>query len=544
MNFNIFLPVLRIASFGSLFLLAACSSSDSDQTVSQSGPPDNIQQLNVGNTISGSLIDGQQTLYRVPSGAEIVLISESGDADLFLTNSPVPASATLLCVSNDFFQEENCTASVDDGELYAVVIGRTDPTTYTLSATTDCSVPSINRWVYRNMLDYYLYADFVPEVDPESFDSTIELIRELRFNELDPFSNVQGAIEQNEFSETGIDFGFGQRWLRDSQGNLRIARVYDDSPFGRAGIQRGDTIVSINNESINDLTNARFFELTGDRDNRIVSNWEVIKADTGVTEFIPVTIGEFTANTVLHVDTFTNDFVDGAIGYLAFESFIRTSEDDLNVAFGQLASDNVTELVLDLRYNSGGLISIAQRLASQIAGPSIDGQTLVSYRYNEKYPQADFDFLGINAVPSLGLDRVIVITSGATASSSELVINSLRPYMEVVTIGSRTTGKTLISQRRTFCGINLNAMEADGVNVNGVSVSGGIAADCFAADDLTRDFGIDAAGDVEGMLGASLDYISDGTCVVDPVFAKRSDTTAQFTDSSPLPATVLDLPRQ
>ena len=242
MNFNIFLHVLRIASFGSLFLLAACSSSDSDQTVSQSGPPDNIQQLNVGNTISGSLIDGQQTLYRVPSGAEIVLISESGDADLFLTNSPVPASATLLCVSNDFFQEENCTASVDDGELYAVVIGRTDPTTYTLSATTDCSVPSINRWVYRNMLDYYLYADFVPEVDPESFDSTIELIRELRFNELDPFSNVQGAIEQNEFSETGIDFGFGQRWLRDSQGNLRIARVYDDSPFGRAGIQRGDTI--------------------------------------------------------------------------------------------------------------------------------------------------------------------------------------------------------------------------------------------------------------------------------------------------------------
>jgi len=199
------------------------------------------------------------------------------------------------------------------------------------------------------------------------------------------------------------------------------------------------------------------------------------------------------------------------------------------VAIADLRDAGITELVLDLRYNGGGLISVANRLASQIAGPSVAGETLVSYEFNDEYTDVNFDFDAVNASPSLDLDRVLVLTTGQTASSSELVIN-----------GERTLGKPFISASRPFCGVSLNAMEAQGVNSNGVTVAGGIEADCFAADDVTRDYG-SRSGSLEGMLASSLDFLLNGTCDASPTFAKQPDVREPlFADELPPPGALLD----
>ena len=133
----------------------------------------------------------------------------------------------------------------------------------------------------------------------------------------------------------------------------------------------------------------------------------------------------------------------------------------------------------------------------------------------------------------MDLARVIVLTTASTASSSELLVNSLRPYMEVVTIGGTTRGKAYISSPRNFCGLSLNAMKAQGVNSNGVSVAGGIPADCYATDDPTRPFGTDEEV-AEGMLQSALAYINDGICDVGPAVAKRrSSTETQHHDRLP-----------
>jgi len=124
---------------------------------------------------------------------------------------------------------------------------------------------------------------------------------------------------------------------------------------------------------------------------------------------------------------------------------------------------------------------------------------------------------------ALGLTRVVVITTEATASASEMVVNSLRPYIEVVTVGSTTSGKPYSSIASSYCGNTLSAMHSIIVNAEGVSVGDGITADCYGEDDLTRDFGIRPAGEAfEGLARSAAAYIVSGDCAVAPVLKQTA----------------------
>lgn len=487
-------------------------------------------QLPVNSEVSGTVAVGRNQVYEVPGDAQIVLTSVQGNADLAIYNSTDLNNENLLCVANKPFLEDICTTPASDAPLYAVIF-TTEPTDYQLAVTNDCSVESINRWVYRNMNDYYLYADQVPSVNPETYESPIDLIRELRFEELDPFSGISNAARRNEFFNTGVSYGFGYNWRFDANDNARVTYVFNDSAFGRAGIKRGDIIVGIEGELWKDITRERYLELVGDRDNPRTTNWTFIDNATQTTREVLLTYGEFTTDTVLHTDVYSNESFSGKVGYIVFNEFLATSEAELDRAIAQLINQNATELILDLRYNPGGYIYIAQKLASQIGGTSLDGKALVRYEYNDKYTAVNFQSLFQAAAPSLNLNRVVILTSATTASSSELLINALEPYLDVVTIGGTTRGKPFISSSRNFCGVALDAMEAQRVNANGVSVAGGIAADCYATDDPTRPFGIQN-DEPEGMLKAALDYYQLGTCDVGPAIAKRSGSS---TDTPSVP---------
>ena len=124
----------------------------------------------------------------------------------------------------------------------------------------------------------------------------------------------------------------------------------------------------------------------------------------------------------------------------------------MNDAFAALKAAGATELVLDLRYNGGGLVDVAVHLASLIGGTRTNGQVMLNYVHNDKIgPILNKTTRFANPEQALDLQRLVVITTRASASASELVINSLRPYMPVTIVGDTTYGKPVGQYGLRFC---------------------------------------------------------------------------------------------
>jgi C-terminal processing protease CtpA/Prc len=377
-----------------------------------------------------------------------------------------------------------------------------------------CETSAQNQWVYNNMLDYYLFYDQVPQLDPQVYESPEALLRAARFEERDPYSHLTNADSSSLQFDEGRSFGLGFRWGRDLNDAPRLINVIDDSPFGKAGLERGDIIVSVNGTPWYEYSVENFVNnVIGSPEAPATSMWQIENRDSGETFDVEITTAEYAINTVLHKQFFTNPSYSGTVGYLAFGAFLDTSRSELNTVFQEFSDNNITDLVLDLRYNGGGRVSIAEHLASLIAGNSRANELLYQYEFNNKYSANNYSLRLQNNVGDLGLSRVIILTRGNTASASEIVIGGLQPHMEVVTIGTTTSGKPYIQRGRDRCGSRLNAIEAEGVNAAGVSVFGGVTAACYASDDRTRNYGIDVeTGKLEGMLESALDYIVFGSC--------------------------------
>jgi carboxyl-terminal processing protease len=145
------------------------------------------------------------------------------------------------------------------------------------------------------------------------------------------------------------------------------------------------------------------------------------------------------------------------IGYLMYNGFTSAFNNELNNAFASLSSEGVTDLVLDFRYNPGGSVRTATYLSSMVTG-QFTGELFTKEKWNDKW-QNYFDSSSpeslINnfvnqtsdgsAINSLNLNDVVILTTGGSASASELVINGLNPYINVTTIGTKTEGKYVAS---------------------------------------------------------------------------------------------------
>ncbi len=390
---------------------------------------------------------------------------------------------------------------------------------------TQCNQATQNQWAYNSMQDFYLFYDQVPVVDPRAYESADELVRDVRFQERDDFSNVSDATTSSLAFEAGREFGLGFGLQYDQADAARISYVFTDSPIGRAGIERGDIIISVNGVAWLDALGPDLFNaVVGTPENPSTASWQFQRADTAELVDVELTAAEYDINTVIGSQIITNDSLQITVGYLVFNRFLSTSEPELRTELEFFRENNITELVLDLRYNGGGLVFIAQGLASAIGGESLAGQPLYEYRFNDRYTENNETLTFFEGLGDLNLSRLIVLTSEQTASASEIVIAGLQPYMDVVTIGTRTAGKPYVSFSNDRCGERLNAMEAEGFNASGVSVFGGISATCFAEDDLSQNFGFSSTNGAEGQLGAGLNYIADGSCPAAPVISAARQT--------------------
>ncbi|MBA4322924.1 MAG: hypothetical protein C0408_08930, partial [Odoribacter sp.] len=147
----------------------------------------------------------------------------------------------------------------------------------------------------------------------------------------------------------------------------------------------------------------------------------------------------FQVNSVMLYDTLS--LSSGLTGHLVFDEFIEPSTEELKTAFAFFKAQNVKDLILDLRYNSGGIINVATDLASYIAGTAKFSTPFVSYIHNDKKTVEDTTTNFKSILYPLNLTRLVVITTRSTASASELIINGLKPHLTVTTIGDTTNGK-------------------------------------------------------------------------------------------------------
>jgi C-terminal processing protease CtpA/Prc len=198
------------------------------------------------------------------------------------------------------------------------------------------------------------------------------------------------------------------------------------------------------------------------------------------------------------------------VGYLMFSNFVQPSIAALNEAFAALKTAGVNELVLDVRYNGGGLVDVAVHLASLIGGSRTSGLPMLNYVHNDKIGSVYNKVTRFtNPENALNLERVFVITTHGSASASELVPNSLRPYMPVIFIGDTTYGKPVGQYGFRFCDKILWAVAFSIKNAN---LEGdyfdGIAPDCPAADDATHQLG----DPEEASLAEAFTYIRTGGC--------------------------------
>lgn len=325
--------------------------------------------------------------------------------------------------------------------------------------------------------------------------------------ERDNFSDVMN-VSENQAEDKGFDSeGIGVYWVRDRT-SLILTRVHSGSPAGIAGLNRGDKILAINGTSLAELRDngawKKFF--AGWKSWSIVTLNVVMRG--GNREHVAMKIGINPQDPPLSRIITTAQ--GSKVGYLYCESFNTQQFKDMNRHFEKFRSAGVQDLVLDLRYNTGGNMTEAATLANYIGGQLHEGKAFVRWQHAQRHEDLDKEYTFKRLPSSLHTRRVAVLTTDDTCSVSEVMINGLRPYMPVYTIGSTTCGKPYGMEGVEFGEKILFPVTARVVNSLGYGhYADGIRPDFKVDDDLTHQIGDPQEGMLKKaleILGQSLDF--------------------------------------
>jgi len=379
-----------------------------------------------------------------------------------------------------------------------------------------CSVSGQNLYVRDLMRDYYLWNTYLPNVNPTSYPSPEAYLEAVRYKPLDThFSYITGAAASNAFYSDSefIGYGFSNSVLGEE---LRVLQVFPDSPASEAGLARGDSILEVDGRSVPELIQSGQIGSAFGASDIGVSTEILFRSVAGVERRERMTKRAVTIPTVSLTRAYD---VDGRrVGYVFFRNFVRPSVAALDDAFAALQELGVSELVLDLRYNGGGLVDVATHLASLIGGVVTAGQPFATFSHNARnaFRNETVRFTDPES-PAPTLSRLIVITSRSSASASELVINGLRPFMPVILIGDTTYGKPVGQYLFDFCDKVLAPVSFSVKNANGeADYYDGFAPTCTAGDGIDRELG----DPQEASLAEALYYASHDACSAPPEAAR------------------------
>lgn len=388
------------------------------------------------------------------------------------------------------------------------------------SGGSDDSDPSLtqsqrdNRDLFNYLKTDYFWNESLPaSINDTAWATMPDAMNGLKAPE-DKFSFVMTNAEYADFvASVFFGYGFSHQTTAANDG-LRIRYTFRQGSAYQLGMRRGDTITHVGGKSIAEALQQQtpLADLFGPNENGFSTTVRFVKPNGEVVEG-SMTKSQIVANTVMaaQVKDVTINNAPVKVGYLVFDSFKESSAQELNTAFDGFVAQGVKELILDLRYNSGGRIAIAEQLSKQIAGRNVENQTFVKYVHNNLRSNRDqtVTFNSNSSEQSLNLDRVVVLTSGTTCSASELVINALNPFIDVVVVGDTTCGKptgmypTEINDWTVFA-INFQTQNA----ANFGDYFDGLPADCKVAETIPGDWGVET----EAMLAEGIYYLQNGSC--------------------------------
>lgn len=418
-----------------------------------------------------------------------------------------------------------------------------------------------NNFLRSYSNETYLWYDEIPDEDPGQLSDPLAYFDLLKTTALTPsgrakdrFHFTVASDEWFSLSQSGVTAGYGAQWAILSSVPPRevlVAYTEPDSPATspNVGLARGAKILSadgmdvdINTSAGIDALNAALFPSAAGE----THTFTVQDSGSQDSRSITMTSANIESQPVQNVRVL--DTPSGRVGYVLFNDHIATAELGLVDAVNQLKSgDGIDDLVLDLRYNGGGFLSLASELAFMIAGSAdTAGRTFELTQFNDKNPGVDavtgrsisptpfytttlgppFNAPAGQPLPTLDLARVFILTGPNTCSASEAIINGLRGVdVEVIQIGSTTCGKPYGFYPRDNCGTTYFTIQFRGVNdkdfgdyADGFSPANtqadvGVALPgCSVADDFSAELGDPS----EGRLAAALEYRSTETCPAPP----------------------------
>lgn len=317
-----------------------------------------------------------------------------------------------------------------------------------------------NDFVWRGLNSWYYWQEKVPEL-ADSFKNSAQYVSTInsktpdalfysllyQYTIVDRNSWIISDIDKQLANSNGVSKSNGMDFTIYSKvpnGDTKVGivnYVVPNSPAYNAGIKRGDVITRVNGATLN---NFNYGQLLSDSFSITFAQSASGDASSGVI----TTTGEKPAITLTAVDNLVEHavaaqqvFTEGnkKIGYLVYNAF-QNNDSELVTAFGNLKGQGITDLILDLRYNGGGFVDTAVSLGGLITG-QFSNAPFVIMDFNKKHQdENETKYLG-SAAGSLNLNKIYVLTSGGTASASELTIDCLRRYITVITVGEETYGK-------------------------------------------------------------------------------------------------------
>lgn len=390
----------------------------------------------------------------------------------------------------------------------------------------------------------YLWYDEIIDQDPAPFDTRDYFMQLKTAN--DKFHFTINSNEWYQLSQSGVAAGYGAEWLIR---NTRVFVAYTEpnSPATSSivNLQRGDEVIRIDGTDINNLTSTQLNNLLFPNSGQ-THVFSMKKNSSGDIKSVTMTSTNITKTPVQKTGVINTD--TGKVGYLLFNDHIATAEKGLFDAITLLQSKEINDLILDLRYNGGGFLAIANQLSYMIAGPSASaGKIFEKMVFNDKHPATNpITGAAINGIPfysstiglssmnnntplpslnlnngSLGNNRVFIISGNDSCSASESIINSLIGLdIEVILIGAKTCGKPYGFYPADNCGTTYFTVQFKGINNKGFgdyadgfsprtnASNMNMPRGCLIDDDLQHEL-----GDInENRLAAALHFRDTNNC--------------------------------
>ncbi|WP_435416956.1 S41 family peptidase [Parerythrobacter aurantius] len=391
-----------------------------------------------------------------------------------------------------------------------------------------CSLSARQDWVLSQINEFYLFPTLVDATVNKANYSDVQsyidaLVAPARAQSRDRFfTYITSIAEENALINSGSSAGFGIRLAYDTTANrVFVMEAYENAPAFAQGFDRGTEIISIDGTTVASLMASggpqAVVNALGPSTAGLTRSFS-IRNTAGVTSNVTVTKADYALDPIS--DRYGVRILnDGGkrVGYINLRTFIVDSANQqLRDAVQQLRSQGVTEVILDFRYNGGGLVSVAD-LLGDLLGANKVGQVFSRTTYRSSLSNNNSTRNFASQPQAIAATKIAVIGTRSTASASELVANSFIPYLGTNTalIGSNTFGKPVgqIARDRDACDDRLRVVAFQTENRDGGSnyytgLASAFGRTCAATDDILKPLG----DPTEDSIAKALDFLAGRSC--------------------------------